>query len=148
MKRCVICLDDIESSLLTSICTCNSLSHKSCLNRWLSRNDTCPYCRKQLKPTMSYYNDSIWVKPFGTIDLTIIDNDFQINISSEHSHNLLVVVKDMENSHNVNVNEVTILRDSNKYVDILNLPVGWILRVNDNYTKTFMQINQNQQIQM
>ena len=42
--ECSICLDDIEEEV--AILKCNHFFHKECISEWLSRSNTCPYCRK------------------------------------------------------------------------------------------------------
>ena len=48
--ECSICLENLKFSrkkVFTT--TCNHKFHASCMNTWLSQNDTCPYCRETLK---------------------------------------------------------------------------------------------------
>jgi hypothetical protein len=40
---CGICLDYMDDKI--TILKCNHIFHESCINEWLSSNDTCPYCR-------------------------------------------------------------------------------------------------------
>jgi hypothetical protein len=41
---CSICLDYINNDSETL--KCNHIYHRSCINRWLEINNTCPYCRE------------------------------------------------------------------------------------------------------
>jgi hypothetical protein len=43
--ECIICYNNTGECIKT---TCNHIYHLDCLNTWLDRNDTCPYCRKDI----------------------------------------------------------------------------------------------------
>jgi SUMO ligase MMS21 Smc5/6 complex component len=43
-KDCPICLEKMDDAFsLTS--ACNHTFHETCLNKWLEKSPTCPYCR-------------------------------------------------------------------------------------------------------
>jgi hypothetical protein len=42
---CSICLEDMESSRQL---VCGHAFHEDCINQWLPKNNTCPYCRRQV----------------------------------------------------------------------------------------------------
>ncbi len=48
-KHCLVCLEDLKCSDNMISCTeCKqTLGHQSCLNIWINKHDTCPYCRVQ-----------------------------------------------------------------------------------------------------
>jgi len=41
---CSICLDNEEGNYIQPW-TCDHSFHQNCINNWISRNRTCPYCR-------------------------------------------------------------------------------------------------------
>ena len=46
---CSVCLDDLNfAEDRISVTKCGHIFHKRCLNRWTSRNHTCPECRKRV----------------------------------------------------------------------------------------------------
>jgi len=47
LKVCSICLCDISKDE-EFITECSHYFHEYCLNTWLSRSNTCPYCRTQI----------------------------------------------------------------------------------------------------
>jgi hypothetical protein len=50
-EKCAICLDVLTSGTLRNITTlrCNHNFHKSCIDRWKVRKNTCPVCRKRIR---------------------------------------------------------------------------------------------------
>jgi hypothetical protein len=50
-ETCAICLNSINNHqrFLENI-ICSHFFHKTCIDRWLQENDTCPVCRKFFEP--------------------------------------------------------------------------------------------------
>ena len=48
---CSICLDDYKEGETIIKLNCNHIYHKKCLEKWLLKNKTCPYCKTEIKPT-------------------------------------------------------------------------------------------------
>lgn len=48
-NECAICLDTIDIKDL-EILKCTHKFHKECINSWIQKSPTCPYCREFLKP--------------------------------------------------------------------------------------------------
>ncbi|KAK5650450.1 hypothetical protein RI129_001479 [Pyrocoelia pectoralis] len=46
-KNCVICFDVLKADSSRRL-SCGHKFHESCINRWLSVNNSCPICRKTL----------------------------------------------------------------------------------------------------
>ena len=46
---CSICLEDFEESEKTLTLRCNHQFHKTCIDEWLVKRSSCPYCRAYLK---------------------------------------------------------------------------------------------------
>ena len=47
--ECVICFDHIKNHQRDTSCeTCKNTFHKSCIDRWLQKNSTCPLCRQKM----------------------------------------------------------------------------------------------------
>ena len=46
---CSICLEDFERSDKTLTLRCNHQFHKTCIDEWLVKRSSCPYCRAYLK---------------------------------------------------------------------------------------------------
>lgn len=45
---CSICHDDFTPESVCTITKCNHTFHTLCLDKWLTKNITCPYCREQI----------------------------------------------------------------------------------------------------
>lgn len=45
---CSICQNQIENSIFRKINSCSHCFHVSCIDNWLVRNNSCPYCRVNL----------------------------------------------------------------------------------------------------
>ena len=45
-KICPICWDKITDDYI--ILKCSHIYHSDCINQWLIKKDTCPYCRNQI----------------------------------------------------------------------------------------------------
>ena len=46
-SKCPICLDPIMYTYALYKTNCNHTFHRSCLEKWLKVNNTCPCCRKK-----------------------------------------------------------------------------------------------------
>lgn len=53
--ECSICLDEIEDLSDHVKLSCSHCFHSECINQWLSRSNSCPYCRKIIKDTYQIY---------------------------------------------------------------------------------------------
>ena len=53
--ECSICLDNIEDLSDLIKLQCSHCFHSNCINQWLSRSNSCPYCRKIIKDTYQIY---------------------------------------------------------------------------------------------
>ena len=62
---CPICLTDFFEQELVSACDdgCGSWFHRECLFEWLSRSDSCPCCRKDMKPPPDLRHRWIGINP-------------------------------------------------------------------------------------
>ena len=47
-KNCVICLEDFKNKDKAIILPCIHLFHKTCINNWLKKKNTCPICKFKL----------------------------------------------------------------------------------------------------
>lgn len=49
--ECGICLDALNNNTKKTIKTkeCGHTFHADCLNQWITKNPSCPYCRTKLK---------------------------------------------------------------------------------------------------
>mmetsp|Transcript_21924 Transcript_21924/g.40907 ORF Transcript_21924/g.40907 Transcript_21924/m.40907 type:complete len:194 (-) Transcript_21924:545-1126(-) len=56
---CPICLHTFETGDEVSIAKCHHAYHSQCLNMWLPKSATCPYCRQNLK----YHDEKSPSKP-------------------------------------------------------------------------------------
>src|SRR5271157_4317676 len=52
---CTICLD--EEIRCNDKTECDHFFHKTCLDLWFRENDTCPFCRKNVRPHVLEVND-------------------------------------------------------------------------------------------
>ena len=43
---CLICLDCFEKSNFTNCTNCKKKFHIECIDKWISKSNTCPHCRK------------------------------------------------------------------------------------------------------
>lgn len=50
-ETCSICLDQIESTGDTKTTPCSHTFHTLCLDKWLKKSNSCPYCRKEVIPS-------------------------------------------------------------------------------------------------
>ncbi len=50
IEKCAICLENIDSTRTTTTTKlqCNHVFHKTCIDRWLLRKNTCPVCRARI----------------------------------------------------------------------------------------------------
>lgn len=48
---CSICLDNYKEGETIIKLNCNHIYHKSCLEKWLLKHKTCPYCKTEIKPS-------------------------------------------------------------------------------------------------
>ena len=46
---CPICLDDFDDYTKITTLKCNHIFHEDCINQWLTKKSSCPYCRLYLK---------------------------------------------------------------------------------------------------
>jgi len=47
-SECVICLQNFEDSNEVYKLTCGHIYHKSCLDTWFTRQNSCPMCKKNI----------------------------------------------------------------------------------------------------
>ena len=48
-ELCIICRSNfVDNDIIRKIGHCNHFFHSQCIDRWLHRNDTCPYCRQKI----------------------------------------------------------------------------------------------------
>ena len=56
-KECLICLEKFEYKKYKRILKCcNNIYHKTCIDKWLKKNSSCPTCRYDLLPCQSSNN--------------------------------------------------------------------------------------------
>jgi len=68
LQDCSICWGKVEEN--TKITTqCNHVFHKNCLNKWLNKQQTCPYCRQECLYIPVYYESYIMDLIAEAIDL-------------------------------------------------------------------------------
>jgi len=71
---CSICLDEFDDEKKIIKLKCNHQFHEECINDWLKKKSSCPYCRTYLKDTINilykqaktiFFNRSIIILPRG-----------------------------------------------------------------------------------
>ena len=71
--ECSICLNNLDNNIITL--HCNHKYHNECMDMWLKYNNTCPYCRYNLKrdriPSVLY--DKI-IGPDGDLESLNVNN--------------------------------------------------------------------------
>lgn len=83
--ECSICLECIDDEKTKT--TCGHYFHKSCLNTWLQKHNTCPVCRTQIsKSTMITYRISIYPD-------TLPEMHFDVDIIGDGATNVDLVVE-------------------------------------------------------
>lgn len=72
-KQCSICLELLQGKSI-SYCYCGHYFHSKCINRWLKKHDSCPYCRsicnkitenEQIRKGLDVFDDddlTVWNK--------------------------------------------------------------------------------------
>lgn len=50
VARCPICLEDIPLATDVTMLPCRHWFHHTCVELWLSQRDSCPLCRRSIKP--------------------------------------------------------------------------------------------------
>lgn len=53
-EECPICLDVVGENKRSIMLDCGHLYHVHCIERWVSNNNLCPYCRTSIPPQMLY----------------------------------------------------------------------------------------------
>lgn len=46
--KCTICYERIKDNSIKLDCQCNYYYHKTCIEKWKNRSNTCPLCRKSI----------------------------------------------------------------------------------------------------
>ena len=59
---CSICLETIENNYIILYKCCHKF-HKECIDRWLNKKNTCPYCRAEDIISMDKYRYESMFKP-------------------------------------------------------------------------------------
>lgn len=54
VMTCSVCLKDLENGMEFSRFRCSHMFHRSCVDRWLGKNRSCPNCRYKLKITLIF----------------------------------------------------------------------------------------------
>ena len=49
--QCSICLDDYKEGETIVKLKCSHIYHKSCLEKWLLKHNSCPYCKTEINPS-------------------------------------------------------------------------------------------------
>ena len=52
--NCSICLEPTNKETKLS---CGHCFHSECIEKWLDKNDTCPYCRELQNPVLVFHED-------------------------------------------------------------------------------------------
>ena len=47
MVKCPICCENIENIFIILSCQCHNLYHKTCINKWIKKDNSCPTCRQK-----------------------------------------------------------------------------------------------------
>ena len=81
--ECSVCLEQITTSKVKT--KCGHFFHKSCIEKWLEQQNTCPICRIQLVDFVTF---RISIYPSNLSEL-----HFEIDILSKHAHDIDVVVQ-------------------------------------------------------
>ena len=45
-ETCTICRENFENNSIVRKLNCNHIFHLNCIDQWLAKKKTCPYCRK------------------------------------------------------------------------------------------------------
>ena len=87
-EMCTICLGEADEDSVQL--PCNHVFHRSCLERWFQRRNTCPVCRVECAcssptTTSSYYEVSTnqWRRHIRHMTITDIENEIEEQESSE-----------------------------------------------------------------
>ena len=151
MTECIICLEKSDKIINTKCCLQNV--HKACLTSWLSNNISrgrCPYCRKRIRgprniPSSLMGDDgdfevetSLWNNPGGYIKITTSYNNCDVSIVNNTDINVpkyhkccITHMENLPNEYISNGDIIVLTDENNNYFDILNVPVGWIIAINN-----------------
>lgn len=109
---CPICLDDFDDVNEIFTLKCNHVFHRDCINEWLLKRSTCPYCRIYLKDTVNvmyqqgkymFLNKAIIILPKDNLlemkfifpkklfSKSLIINRFTLKSYTIHNNNKLVI---------------------------------------------------------
>jgi hypothetical protein len=100
-EDCPICFESLKGVTKTSVTstTCKHSFHKSCLNKWLDKHDSCPCCRTKLKelpphtPIIEVDHEnihSIRMEHFNAILIQLIHENNQRHINNQQRHRHLM----------------------------------------------------------
>ncbi|KAL3376226.1 hypothetical protein AABB24_002928 [Solanum stoloniferum] len=56
-EACAICLLEYKDEYTIATLQCGHKFHAECINKWLERKDTCPFCRASVYPTAQVVAD-------------------------------------------------------------------------------------------
>ena len=150
MTECVVCYG--SDNLITTTC-CSQPIHNVCLNRWLNKshsNGKCPFCRAQLRPIRGLpedivdseeedYLQSRWNNPIGYLDITSGNGSCsvtaEVNRDGYNTPNTYIcsysqMETQVSDSLITDGCVIVLTNDEGEFFDVLNIPTGWMLRVN------------------
>ena len=72
--ECCICLDELDNGSSTRQLQCGHMYHTACIDEWLKKFFTCPYCRECENNIDCYW---LWLKPYG---LSFVNKHFKYKL--------------------------------------------------------------------
>lgn len=139
--ECPICLDTIDEEsnpkapLIGNACNykkammlkCNHIFHKSCIDEWMKKNSTCPYCR-------SFLLDKINVK-------IKINNSFSKKASLEMKNNINNVIEDVVIKYKKYFSEKKFILNRYTIKEYCLLKNNIVVKFYMNYPKNLVELN-------
>ncbi|XP_037038713.1 RING-H2 finger protein ATL52-like [Bradysia coprophila] len=118
-SSCSICISDFMKNEIILILPCVHKFHRTCIQTWLSKNNTCPSCRERV------FEDT---DPFGNADDSSSDESVNVDIADfsfdlQSSINSLLHSADMSDVSDVSVASDSIASDmSDDESDMSGIP--------------------------
>lgn len=157
-ELCLICLQENEDENLTKCC--KKHIHHECLNRWLNDRQSrgrCPHCRYGLREARgvppgdeTYEIEHRWNHPRGYIHINTGYGQCEVNVESIYPAPIIHMCSYVDMERCISDDFITsghvivLTNEDGEYFDILNIPPGWMLCVNNQNTtlqfSTYLQV--------